>query len=82
LDDAEDILVSLDPTADIYLVQAALEIERENISNVRRYLDSAIATDFNVQNSGQYQFLVRYTIYIDNFCSDFIFIDNLKYLKN
>jgi len=38
-------------------LQGALEIERNNTRNARRFLDSAIATEFNVQNSSKYQFL-------------------------
>lgn len=56
-DEAEEILHTLDPTADIYLLQGALEIERKNTRNARRFLDSAIATEFNVQNTSKYQFL-------------------------
>merc|ERR1711937_826128 len=56
-EEAEDILHLLDANADIYMLQATVEIEKQNFRNARRYLDSAIAIEFNIQSKPKFQYL-------------------------
>lgn len=39
------------------MLQATVEIEKQNYRNARRYLDSAIAIEFNIQSKPKFQYL-------------------------